>query len=103
MDLTGKILLDRYEVEALLGEGGMGSVYLARDTKLGRTVVVKVPLAEVLDSAQFLAEAEGGGVRSATSLSSGCHPTGGGGGGNGVWWGGFLPPPKKEPTSFDVI
>ena len=55
MDLTGEILLDRYEVESLLGQGGMGSVYLARDTKLGRTVVIKVPLAEVLDSAQFLA------------------------------------------------
>ncbi|HIF98118.1 MAG TPA: hypothetical protein EYQ54_14015 [Myxococcales bacterium] len=55
MDLTGTTLLDRYEVENVLGQGGMGFVYLATDTKLGRSVVIKVPLPEVLDSAQFMA------------------------------------------------
>jgi serine/threonine-protein kinase len=41
-DLEIGRVLDNFELEALVGRGGMGTVYRARDTKLGRTVAVKV-------------------------------------------------------------
>src|SRR5215470_9496947 len=40
--MVGRIFLGRYEAVRLLGEGGMGRVYLARQIDLGRQVVVKV-------------------------------------------------------------
>src|ERR1700675_3664754 len=40
--MVGRIFLGRYEAIRLLGEGGMGRVYLARQVDLGRQVVVKV-------------------------------------------------------------
>jgi WD40 repeat protein/tRNA A-37 threonylcarbamoyl transferase component Bud32 len=43
----------RYEVTAKLGEGGMGSVYRARDHHLGCEVVIKVPRRSLLEEAEF--------------------------------------------------
>jgi serine/threonine protein kinase len=42
MSLTAGAKLGPYEVKALVGGGGMGEVYRARDPRLGRDVAIKV-------------------------------------------------------------
>jgi len=44
-DLTGELIDGRYRVERILGRGGMGAVFLAQNERLGKPVVIKVPLA----------------------------------------------------------
>jgi serine/threonine-protein kinase len=51
--MVGRTFLGRYETVRLLGEGGMGRVYLARQMDLGRRVVVKVMHDHVANDPNF--------------------------------------------------
>ncbi len=51
--MIGRTFLGRYETQKLLGEGGMGKVYLARQSDLNRTVVVKVMHDHVASDPKF--------------------------------------------------
>ena len=62
--------LGPYEIVASLGSGGMGEVYRARDTRLGREVALKVLPHDLLDDAQRLARFE----REAQILAALSHP-----------------------------
>ena len=44
--LLGAVLEDRFQIEQLLGEGGMGRVYAATELQLRRRCAVKVLLPE---------------------------------------------------------
>ena len=70
MSLTPGAKLGPYEILALLGAGGMGEVYRARDTKLGREVAVKVIAEAFAQNEERLARFE----REARVLASLNHP-----------------------------
>src|SRR5262245_50570666 len=63
-------VLGSYEIVSLLGAGGMGEVYRARDTKLGRDVALKLLPAAVADDTERLARFQ----REAQVLASLNHP-----------------------------
>ena len=42
VDSTPRILGGRYEVGELIGRGGMAEVHIGHDTRLGRTVGIKI-------------------------------------------------------------
>ena len=70
MTLAPGSRLGAYEIVALLGAGGMGEVYRARDLKLGRDVALKVLPASVASDAERLSRFE----REARLLASLNHP-----------------------------
>jgi len=59
-----------YEIESLLGAGGMGEVYSARDTRLQRTVAIKILPAHLSSSPDLHARF----VQEAKSISALQHP-----------------------------
>lgn len=70
MTLSAGMWLGPYEILAPLGAGGMGEVYRARDTRLGRIVAIKVLPAHLSDSADVKQRFE----REARAISSLNHP-----------------------------
>jgi eukaryotic-like serine/threonine-protein kinase len=62
--------LGPYQIEGPLGAGGMGEVYLARDTRLERTVAIKVLPPHLAESPELLQRFE----REARAASSLNHP-----------------------------
>jgi serine/threonine protein kinase/Tol biopolymer transport system component len=70
MELTPGTRLHAYEITAAIGAGGMGRVYRARDTRLGRDVAIKVLPSDVVIDTDRLARFE----REAQILASLNHP-----------------------------
>ncbi len=52
--LVGTVLDGQYNIESLLGKGGMGAVYLARHILLGDRVAIKILPPEVRNNAEWL-------------------------------------------------
>src|SRR5918993_586701 len=70
MNLAAGRRLGPYEVVAPLGAGGMGEVYRARDTRLDRTVALKILSPELAADAMFKSRF----AREARTISSLNHP-----------------------------
>ena len=70
MALTSGTKLGPYEILAPLGAGGMGEVYRARDTRLDRTVAIKVLASHLSSSPELKQRFE----REAKSISALNHP-----------------------------
>ncbi len=70
MDLSQGTRLGPYEIVARLGAGGMGEVYRARDTRLDRSVAIKVLPSELAKESQLKLRFE----REAKAISQLNHP-----------------------------
>ena len=70
MPLTSGTKLGPYEIQSPLGEGGMGEVYRARDTRLDRFVAIKVLASHLSSSPELKQRME----REAKAISALNHP-----------------------------
>ena len=70
MEIANGTRFGPYEIVAPIGAGGMGEVYRARDTRLDRTVAVKILPGEFAHDAQFRSRFE----REAKAISQLNHP-----------------------------
>jgi eukaryotic-like serine/threonine-protein kinase len=70
MALASGTKLGPYQIESLLGAGGMGEVYRARDTRLDRTVAIKILTQGLADTPEVRQRFE----REARAVSSLSHP-----------------------------
>ncbi len=70
MDLSAGLRLGPYEIVAPLGAGGMGEVYRARDTRLDRSVAIKILPSHLSCDPELKSRFE----REARTLSSVSHP-----------------------------
>ncbi len=70
MTLSAGMHFGPYEIEASLGAGGMGEVYRAKDTRLGRTVAIKVLSESLAEDKAALARFE----REAKAVAALSHP-----------------------------
>src|SRR2546428_1999242 len=70
MPLAPGTRLGPYEISAPLGAGGMGEVYRALDTRLDRTVAIKVLPQRLSESAEALSRFE----REAKAVAAISHP-----------------------------
>src|SRR6185436_13730082 len=69
-ELRAGTLLGAYCIESLIGAGGMGEVYRARDTRLDRTVAIKILPPQLRQSPELQARFE----REARLVSQLAHP-----------------------------
>jgi serine/threonine protein kinase len=70
MSLAPGTRLGAFQIVAQIGAGGMGEVYKARDTRLERTVAIKVLPSEVADDPDLRARFE----REARAVAALDHP-----------------------------
>lgn len=68
--MTGETLIGRYELAERIGSGGMATVVRATDTRLERTVAVKLLAEHLADDAQFVQRFQ----REAKSAAKLVHP-----------------------------